>query len=151
VSARMFNWIGVVLTLACFCHVVAGNTELVSRFEHAGFPLSWVLAGAAIIAFSQLSFATPSLPFPAKPRIQVRSFLQSGKRSNFRADPARPRCWRWQSISIFRAHVRSPERRLLVPRASGAPPRSSPLLPANAVQTVTANRKAVIACPKTAP
>jgi len=98
VSARMFNWIGVVLTLACFATVVAGNTELVSRFEHAGFPLSWVLAGAAISRFSQLSFATPPLPFPMKLKmIQICSFLQSGKRSNFRADPARPRLLAWQS------------------------------------------------------
>ncbi len=67
-SARMFNWIGVVLTLACFATVVAGNTELVSRFEHAGFPLSWVLAGAAIIAFLATEFcdSVASLPSEAE-------------------------------------------------------------------------------------
>lgn len=59
-----FNWIGVVLTLACFGVVLAGNTELVWRFEHAGFPLSWVLAGAAVLAFLATEFcdSTASLP-----------------------------------------------------------------------------------------
>ena len=46
-----FYWIGVTMTLACFAFIMAGNTELVARFEHRGFPLSWVFAGAAIIAF----------------------------------------------------------------------------------------------------
>jgi len=56
--------IGVVLTLVCFATVVAGNTELVWRFEHVGFPLSWVLAGAAILAFlaTELCDSTVSLP-----------------------------------------------------------------------------------------
>jgi hypothetical protein len=47
---------------------VAGNTELVSRFEHAGFPLSWVLAGAAIIAFLATEFcdSVASLPSEAE-------------------------------------------------------------------------------------
>jgi len=65
---RMFNWIGVVLTLACFATVVAGNTEPVWRFEHAGFPLSWVLAAAAILAFLATEFCdlTASLPDEAE-------------------------------------------------------------------------------------
>jgi hypothetical protein len=46
-----FYWIGVTMTLACFAFVMAGNTELLGRFEHRGFPLSWAFAGAAIIAF----------------------------------------------------------------------------------------------------
>jgi len=63
-AQRSFNWIGVVLTLACFVTVVAGNTELVWRFEHVGFPLSWVLAGAAILAFlaTELFDTTASVP-----------------------------------------------------------------------------------------
>lgn len=67
-AQRSFNWIGVVLTLACFATVVAGNTELVWRFEHAGFPLSWVLAGAAILAFLATEFcaSTASLPDEAE-------------------------------------------------------------------------------------
>jgi hypothetical protein len=67
-AQRSFNWIGVVLTLACFVTVVAGNTELVWRFEHVGFPLSWVLAGAAILAFlaTELCDSTASLPDEAE-------------------------------------------------------------------------------------
>ncbi|MGD0047394.1 MAG: hypothetical protein ABSE42_10280 [Bryobacteraceae bacterium] len=67
-AERTWNWIGVVLTLACFGTVVAGNTELVWRFEHAGFPLSWVLAGAAILAFLATEFcdSTASLPDEAE-------------------------------------------------------------------------------------
>jgi hypothetical protein len=63
-AQRTFNWIGVVLTLTCFATVVAGNTELVSRVEHTGVPLSWVLAGAAIIAFLATEFcdSTASIP-----------------------------------------------------------------------------------------
>ena len=65
-AQRSFNWIGVVLTLACFATVVAGNTELVWRFEHAGFPLSWVLAGAAILAFLATEFCDSTASLPGK-------------------------------------------------------------------------------------
>lgn len=67
-AQRSFNGIGVVLALACFATVVAGNTELVWRFEHSGFPLSWVLAGAAILAFLATEFcdSTASLPDEAE-------------------------------------------------------------------------------------
>ena len=46
-----FYWLGVTLTLACFAFVMAGNTELVGRFEHRGFPLSWALGLGAVLAF----------------------------------------------------------------------------------------------------
>jgi type IV secretory pathway VirB2 component (pilin) len=46
-----FYWIGVTMTLACVALVVAGNTDLFGRFEHKGFPLSWVFGGAAVLAF----------------------------------------------------------------------------------------------------
>jgi hypothetical protein len=46
-----FYWIGVTMTLACVAFVLAGNTGLAGRFEHRGFPLSWALGVAAIIAF----------------------------------------------------------------------------------------------------
>jgi hypothetical protein len=46
-----FYWIGVITTLGCFALVLAGNTELAWRFEHRAFPVSWVLAGAAVISF----------------------------------------------------------------------------------------------------
>lgn len=47
----VFYWIGVAATLGCFALVVAGNTELFGRFEHRGFPLSWIVGGAAVVAF----------------------------------------------------------------------------------------------------
>ncbi len=63
-SARSFNWIGVVLTLGCFAVVLTGNTEMAWRFEHTAFPLSWLLAGAAILAFlaTELFDTTASVP-----------------------------------------------------------------------------------------
>jgi hypothetical protein len=49
--AISFYWIGVAATLACFALVLSGNTDLAWRFEHRGFPASWMFAGAAVIAF----------------------------------------------------------------------------------------------------
>ena len=68
---RNLNGIGVILTLACVAVILAGNTELVWRFEHAGFPLSWVLAGAAILAFLATEFcdSTAALPEEAEDSI----------------------------------------------------------------------------------
>jgi hypothetical protein len=53
---RGFYWIGVAMTLACFAFVLAGNTELVWRFEPRSFPLSWTFAGAAALAFLAAEF-----------------------------------------------------------------------------------------------
>jgi hypothetical protein len=61
---RSLNLVGVVLTLACIATIVAGNTELVSRFEHAGLPLSWLLGGAAIVAFLATEFCDSSSSVP---------------------------------------------------------------------------------------
>jgi hypothetical protein len=47
----VFYWIGVAMTLACFAFILAGNTELAGRFEHRGFPLSWIFGGVAVVAF----------------------------------------------------------------------------------------------------
>jgi hypothetical protein len=49
-------WTGVATTLACLALVPAGNTDPVWHFEHRGFPLSWALAGAAVIAFLAAEF-----------------------------------------------------------------------------------------------
>jgi hypothetical protein len=46
-----FYWLGVTMTLGCLALVVAGNTDLVGRFEHKGFPLSWAFGVAAVVAF----------------------------------------------------------------------------------------------------
>jgi hypothetical protein len=46
-----FYWIGIALTLSCFALVLAGNTTLLWRFEHTGFPLSWACGALAIVSF----------------------------------------------------------------------------------------------------
>jgi hypothetical protein len=46
-----FYWIGVLMTVACVALVAAANTELASRLERSRFPLAWVFAGTAILAF----------------------------------------------------------------------------------------------------
>jgi hypothetical protein len=51
-----FYWMGVAMTLACFALVLAGNTELVWRFEHRAFPVSWAFAGASVLAFLGAEF-----------------------------------------------------------------------------------------------
>ena len=61
-----FYWIGVAMTLACFALVLAGNTELVWRFEHAGFPLSWAFAGAAVLAFLAAESCNSAFSLPSK-------------------------------------------------------------------------------------
>jgi hypothetical protein len=59
-----FYWIGVVMTLACFAFVLAGNTDLVWRFEHKAFPLSWGFAGAAVLAFLGSEFCHSAFSLP---------------------------------------------------------------------------------------
>ena len=63
-------WIGVAMTVACFGLVLAGNTEPIWRFEHAGFPLSWIFGGAAVVAFLAAEFfpSTPPLSIEAEGR-----------------------------------------------------------------------------------
>ena len=61
-AQRVLNWIGVVLTVACLAAVLAGDTELIGRFEHAALPLSWVLAGGAAIAFFATELCDPERP-----------------------------------------------------------------------------------------
>jgi len=63
-------WIGVAMTLACLALIVAGNTELLWRFEHTGFPLAWALAGGAVLAFLafEVCQAAPSVRREAEDR-----------------------------------------------------------------------------------
>jgi hypothetical protein len=65
-----FYWIGVAMIMACFALILAGNTELVWRFEHRGFPLSWAFAGAGVLAFLAAEFCHSvfSLPSEAEDR-----------------------------------------------------------------------------------
>jgi hypothetical protein len=51
-----FYWIGVAMTLACFALVLAGNTEVLWRYEHTGLPLSWVGGVIAVLSFLAAEF-----------------------------------------------------------------------------------------------
>ena len=61
-----FYWIGAAMTVACFALILAGNTELVWRFEHRSFPLSWAFAGAAVLAFLAAEFCHTAIPLPSE-------------------------------------------------------------------------------------
>jgi hypothetical protein len=52
---------GVLMSLACFAFVLAGNTEVLSQLEHARIPLSWVFGGVAVLSF----LAAEICPLPA--------------------------------------------------------------------------------------
>jgi len=70
IGATGFYWIGVAMTLACFAFVLAGNTDLVWRFEHTGFPLSWAFAGVAVLAFLGAEFSQPAFSRPSRAEIR---------------------------------------------------------------------------------
>jgi hypothetical protein len=53
-------WIGIVMTLASLTLILAGNTEALYRFEHAGFPLPWAFAGGAVLAFVTAELCHPA-------------------------------------------------------------------------------------------
>jgi hypothetical protein len=59
-------WIGVAMAIACFALVLAGNTELVWRFEHTRLPLSWMFAGGAVLAFLATELCHPAFSLPAE-------------------------------------------------------------------------------------
>jgi MFS family permease len=54
-----FYWIGIVMSLACFAAVLAGNTEVLWRFEHTGFPMSWAFGVIAVLAFLAAEVCPP--------------------------------------------------------------------------------------------
>jgi hypothetical protein len=57
----VFFWIGVACAGASICVVCASNTSFISRFERQGAPLSWLLAGLAMVSLviaEQLHLAT---------------------------------------------------------------------------------------------
>jgi len=59
-------WVGVAMSLACFALVLASNTDLVWRFEHTRFPLSWACAAAAVLAFVATEFCEFAFSVPSK-------------------------------------------------------------------------------------
>jgi hypothetical protein len=64
--ATGFYWAGVALAVAFLALVWAGNTELLWRFEHSGFPVSWVLAGGAVIAFLAFELCDTRVSLPCE-------------------------------------------------------------------------------------
>jgi hypothetical protein len=75
-SINAFYWIGLVMTVGSIVLVLAGNTELAGRLEHAGFPLSWAFAVAAILAFLAAEASDPKSPSSVKRETELRSFPQ---------------------------------------------------------------------------
>jgi hypothetical protein len=58
-----FYWIGITMSVLCIALAAASNTELLSRFQRADFPLSWVAGAIAILAFLASEYfhsATPA-------------------------------------------------------------------------------------------
>lgn len=53
-------WIGVSMTVACVCLVLAGNTKIGFRLEHWDYPLSWVTAGIGMLAFLVSEICRPA-------------------------------------------------------------------------------------------
>ena len=68
--AKMFYSLGVAMTFVCFALVLSGNTDLLWRFEHQGFPLSWAAAGLAILAFLGAELTSTGVP-PAQAEVQI--------------------------------------------------------------------------------
>ncbi len=64
-------WIGIVMTLSCLALILAGNTELLWRFEHRGFPLSWVFGCAAILAFLVCEYGQTAFRHPPRSEARV--------------------------------------------------------------------------------
>jgi hypothetical protein len=54
-----FYWLGILTTVACFALVLAGNTEVLWRFEHVGFPISWAFGAIAVLAFTAVEVCSP--------------------------------------------------------------------------------------------
>jgi hypothetical protein len=55
-----FYWLGMALSVACISLVLARNTELLWRFEHADFPLAWASGLIAILAFLAAEYLDPA-------------------------------------------------------------------------------------------
>jgi hypothetical protein len=85
-----FYWIGIVMTLGCLALVLAGNTELVWRFEHTAFPLSWAFGGAAVIAFLTAEFCDSAFSLSGKTEDRSPPEWETGESSSvIRQDAAR--------------------------------------------------------------
>jgi len=54
-----FYWTGIVMVLACLALILVCNTDLFYRFEHTRFPLSWMVAIMAVLAFLAAELCHP--------------------------------------------------------------------------------------------
>ena len=71
-------WIGVAMTLACFALLLAGNTEVLWRYEHSGFPLSWAAGVIAVLSFLAAEFCTlPSDPGSEQEELALSAELEA--------------------------------------------------------------------------
>jgi hypothetical protein len=68
--AATFYWIGIAMSVLCVATASARNTELLGRFEHGSFPLSWAAGLIAIAAFLASEYFHPAAP--AKKRAERR-------------------------------------------------------------------------------
>lgn len=73
-SINAFYWIGLAMTVGSIVLVLAGNTELLWRLEHTGFPLSWGLAAVAILAFLAAEASDPKSPSSVERETELQSF-----------------------------------------------------------------------------
>jgi len=63
-------WMGIVATLACLTSILAGNTEILWRFEHIGVPLSWALGALAVVLFLAAEIVSHASPVAQEPEEQ---------------------------------------------------------------------------------
>lgn len=54
-----FYWIGVVMAFSCIALVLFSSSEVIHRFEHTDFPLTWVFAGIALLSFLAAELCSP--------------------------------------------------------------------------------------------
>jgi hypothetical protein len=65
-----FYWIGIAMSVLCVVLAGARNTELIGRFEHSSFPLSWAAGVIAILAFVASEYFHPAPPARERRRIE---------------------------------------------------------------------------------
>lgn len=72
ITRDVFFWIGTIVVVACLSVVVAGHTVFGSGLEQMPIPLSWILAGAAMIAFSFAEYCNAAWVTRAEPAATIK-------------------------------------------------------------------------------
>jgi hypothetical protein len=67
----VFYWAGVALAFACLLLLLAGNTEIGWRLEHANLPVSWLAGALAILAFLAAEYLDSTEATPAEVDLQI--------------------------------------------------------------------------------